>query len=305
MSTLGPSESSGGKMWGRLLICRKMAGWQPAPRVAAVRRFFLRSARVLLLAYLFVLVIAMFLEDRLIYFPVCYPGGLWQPPGLAFEDAWFQAPEGPQIHGWYVPCKDARAVVLFCHGNGGNVTHRADALRRLRDLAHATVLIFDYRGYGRSEGSPSESGVLADARAARSWLAKRAAVDEDRIVLLGESLGGGVAVDLAAADGARGLVLESTFTSLPDIGAYHYPWLPVRWLARTRLDSLAKIGCYHGQLLISHGDADEIIPYQFGRRLFEAANEPKQFFTVRGGSHNQLRNMEYYEKLAEFFAKLP
>ena len=139
--------------------------------------------------------------------------------------------------------------MLFCHGNGGNITHRVDALKMLHRRAGVSVLIFDYRGYGRSEGKPSEAGVLADARAARAWLAAREKIAEADVVLMGESLGGAVAVDLAARDGARALVLESTFSSLPDVAAYHYPWLPVRWVMRTRFDSAGKIGDYHGPLL--------------------------------------------------------
>jgi len=163
-----------------------------------------------------------------------------------------------------------------------------------------TVLIFDYRGYGRSEGKPSERGILEDGRAARAWLANREKVPEEKLVVMGESLGGAVAVHLAAEKQARALILESTFTSLPDVGKHHYPIFPVRLLMRSRLDSLAKIKEYRGPLLQCHGDADTIVPYKLGRRLFEAANEPKQFITFRGGDHNDLRDREYYEKLAAF-----
>ena len=174
----------------------------------------------------------------------------------------------------------------------------------LHDRVGASVLIFDYRGYGRSEGRPSEAGVLADARAARSWLAAREKIAaKTDWCCMGESLGGAVAVDLAAADGARALVLESTFSSLPDVAAHHYPWLPVHWLMRTRLDSRAKIAAYHGPLLESHGRPDTIIPFALGRRLFEAANEPKQFFTIPDRDHNDPRPDEYYDALAKFLAK--
>ena len=149
----------------------------------------------------------------------------------------------------------------------------------------AAVLVFDYRGYGKSEGKPDEPGVLADARAARTWLAEKAGVAENRIVLMGESLGGAVAVDLAA-DGARALILENTFSSMPDVAAYHYPWLPVRLLMRTQFNSVAKIRSYHGPLYQSHGDRDSIVPLQLARRLFDAANEPKRFLLVEGADHN-------------------
>jgi hypothetical protein len=263
-----------------------------------------RILRDVLIACLSVVVILMFLEDSMIFYPSRYPEGVWQPAGLAFENVEFSSADGTSLHGWYVARAKPRGVVLFCHGNAGNITHREPMLRRLHDIAHVTVFIFDYRGYGRSKGKPAEAGVLADARAARAWLARREAVAEDRLIVMGESLGGAVAVDLAAENGARGLVLESTFTSLRDVAAHHFPWLPVRLLMHTRLDSAAKIKNYHGPLLQSHGDRDTIVPYKFGRRLFEAANEPKQFITFPGGDHNDLRGQAYYEKLGQFAAGL-
>ncbi len=259
-----------------------------------------RCVRTLAIAYLLCVLLLMIFEESLIFFPMRYPEGDWQPEWLTFEDAWFEAEDGTRLHGWYAPHDAPRAVVLFCHGNAGNVTHRAEMLEILRDHVGAAVLMFDYRGYGRSEGKPDEPGVLADARAARAWLAKRADVPERDVVLMGRSLGGAVAADLAVKDGARALVLESTFTSIPDLGAYHYPWLPVRFFVRTRLDSLSKIADYHGPLLQSHGDADTIVPYHFGQRLFEAANQPKQFITIPGRDHNDPQTEQYYEALITF-----
>jgi fermentation-respiration switch protein FrsA (DUF1100 family) len=256
------------------------------------------------LGYLACVGLVMILEESFIFFPSRYPEGDWQPGWLSFEDAWFTSPDGLRLHGWYAGHEAPRAVVLFCHGNAGNVTHRAETLRVLHDFVGVSVLIFDYRGYGRSEGKPDEEGILADARAARAWLAERAGVAEQDVVVMGRSVGGAVAVDLAAKDGARALVLESTFTSVPDMAAYHYPWLPVRRVLRTRLDSLAKIRDYHGPLLASHGDADTIVPYAFGRRLFDAANEPKQFLTLPGGDHNDPQTREYYEALIAFLDKI-
>ena len=216
---------------------------------------------------------------------------------MDFEDAWFEASDGTRLHGWYVGHPKPLATVLFCHGNAGNVTHRNEVLRGLRNVSGASVLVFDYRGYGRSEGSPDEKGLLADARAARTWLAQRTGNPENQIVLMGESLGGAVAVDLAAEEGARGLVLENTFTSLPDAAAYHMPWLPLRLVMRTRFNSAEKIGRYQGPLLQSHGDCDTIVPYALGRRLFERANEPKEFLTIPGGDHNDVRSEAYYKKV--------
>jgi fermentation-respiration switch protein FrsA (DUF1100 family) len=267
------------------------------------RRFWIRVIRSLALIYVGIVVVMMFCEQSLVYVPTRYPGGNWQMPSLAFEDAEFTAPDGTRLHGWFVPHDHPRVVILLAHGNGGNLTHRSDILREFHQLG-AAVMIFDYRGYGKSEGSPSETGILSDARAARAWLAKRAVISEKQIVLVGESLGTGVAVDLAAADGARGLVLLSAFTSLPDAAASHYPWLPVRLLMRNRLDSLSKIADYHGPLLAVHGDADSIVPYALGRQLFEAANEPKQFVTIRHADHNDPPSAEFYRAVDAFLQNL-
>lgn len=257
--------------------------------------------RVPLLVYLGLCLLMMFFENSLTYFPAKYPVGNWQPAGLEFEDAWFTADDGTKLHGWYVPVEEPTAVVLFCHGNAGNITGRLDVMQFSQQRLNASLLMFDYRGYGRSEGSPHEQGVLMDARAARQWLAEKSGLPEQEIVLWGESIGGAVAVDLAASEGAGGLILEDTFTSLPAVAAYHYPWLPVRLLMRGRFDSLAKIGNYHGPLLMIHGDADTIVPYHFGQQLFAAANEPKRFVTEPGHDHNDARSRAAWAAIEDFF----
>jgi fermentation-respiration switch protein FrsA (DUF1100 family) len=241
----------------------------------------------------------MAFEDSLIFFPSPYPEGDWNPGGLPIEDAWFEAPDATRLHGWFIPHPAPRAVVLFAHGNAGNVTHRIDALHRLWEL-ELSVLIFDYRGYGRSAGRPNEQGILADARAARQWLSGRAGVDGRQIVLLGESIGGAVAVDLASRDGARGLILESAFTSIPDVAAHHYWFLPVRRFMRTRLNSFEKIPHYRGPLLMCHGDVDQIVPIALGQRLFDAANPPKRMVRLVGHHHNDPLPREWYVALDEF-----
>jgi fermentation-respiration switch protein FrsA (DUF1100 family) len=165
-------------------------------------------------------------------------------------------------------------------------------------------LIFDYRGYGRSEGTPTVKGILQDALAARKFLVKRTGVADARIILTGQSLGGAVAVELAAQGGARGLVLESTFSSLRDVASQHYPALA--WLVPAgKLDSTARITRYQGPLLQSHGDTDQTIPYALGLKLFKAANEPKQFVRVVGADHNDPPSADYYRQLERFIAELP
>lgn len=243
------------------------------------------------------------LEESIVFQPRVYPEGDWSPSGL-FQDAWFESADGVRLHGWFAEAKQPRAVVLYMHGNGGNITTRRDVLRLYRDQLGASVLVFDYRGYGRSVGTPTEDGVLADARAARRWLAAKTGVREGDIVLVGHSLGGGVAVDLASRDGARGLILENTFTSLPDVARSHVPFLPFRHLMHSRLDSIAKIPNYRGPLLVKHGDADEVVSYAFGEKLFAAANEPKRFISIPGGRHNDPPSREYLVALEQFLSSV-
>lgn len=245
------------------------------------------------------------LEDSLVYAPMQYPNGDWYPQNLAVEDAWFTAEDGTKLHGWYVDHRNPRAVVLFAHGNAGNLTHRADRLRQLNERHQAAAMTFDYRGYGRSKGKPSEEGILLDARAARTWLANRTGVVQQDIVLMGRSLGGGVAVDLAAKDGARALVLESTFTSLPKAASKHVPWLPTGLVMYNRMNSLEKIATYGGPVLISHGDADRVIPFTHGRQLYQAAPGPKRFVTIPDGDHNDPQTEECEQALDELLASLP
>jgi uncharacterized protein len=244
------------------------------------------------------------LENALVFIPRSTSVGDWHPAGVVFEDASFQAADGTKLHGWFLPHEKPRAVVLFCHGNEGNVALWRANFGLLHDLAGVAVLGFDYRGYGRSEGSPSEAGIFADARAARAWLAKRAGIPESQVVLLGRSLGGAVAIDLAAKDGARALVVESTFTSAPDLADYHAPWVPLRYLMRTKLNSIDKIKNYHGPFLQSHGDDDRLVPFAMAQRLFAAANEPKRFVIIPHGGHNDPQSEGYFAALREFLDRL-
>lgn len=246
-----------------------------------------------------------FLEESLIFFPSKFPDGVWKPHGLDFEDAWFKAADGTELHGWYCPHENPRAVVLFAHGNAGNLSHRYERLRHFQLALDCSVMIFDYRGYGRSAGQPTETGILADARAARSWLAQRASVAEQAIVLLGESIGGAVMVDLAAREPPRGLVLENTFSSLPEVAAFHYPWLPVRLILKTRLNSWEKIENCRGPLLMCHGDADTIVPLRLAEKLYQRANEPKQLIVTPGGDHNDPPSQAYLAALGKFLTHLP
>ncbi len=253
--------------------------------------------------YMVVVAIMLLLEGWLIYKPL--PGvTVPRPMGLEIEDVWFEAEDGTRIHAWYVEHPEPRAQVLYAHGNAGDVSLRGRLVQRLRDRFRVSVLIFDYRGFGQSEGSPHEAGVLMDARAARDWLAQRAGIEGDEVVLLGCSLGTGVVVDLAARDGARGLVLQSPYTSLPDVAGGKVPFLPVHLVMRNRFESLKKIGQYRGPLLIGHGDSDPLIPVSMAQQLFEAAHEPKTLIIRQGGDHDRPIGEEFLERLDRFFDEL-
>jgi fermentation-respiration switch protein FrsA (DUF1100 family) len=244
-------------------------------------------------------------EQAHVYQPARYPEGNWSPAGTRFEDVWFNAADGTRLNGWYLAHEKPVAVVLFAHGNAGNITPYAGMLRELHDRHCVSVMAFDYRGYGKSEGEPDEAGIVEDARAARHWLARREKIAEQDVVLLGQSLGGGVMVELAADDGARGLVLASTFTSLPDVAAHHFPLTLARVLMQNRLDSLSRIGGYHGPLLQVHGDKDRVIPLSLGKRLYAAAHEPKQFVVHLGGGHNDPWPGEFHRAFDRFLGSLP
>lgn len=244
------------------------------------------------------------LERSLIFHPTEYPSHVPSIPNLTVEDAWI-ATEAGTLHGLFVPHPDPVGVALFCHGNAGTVAHRIESLAVLNQRHRLSVLIFDYQGFGKSVGKPSQMGILADARAARKWLAERASVPESEIILMGRSLGGAVAVDLAAKDGARGLILASTFTSLPDVASHHFRWLPTHFWMTHRLNSLKKIRDYHGPLLASHGDHDEVIPIELGRELFEAAPGPKKFVVIPNGTHNSQMTEDYRTQFEAFIQSLP
>jgi fermentation-respiration switch protein FrsA (DUF1100 family) len=264
----------------------------------------LRVAGSIAGVYLVILGLLMAFEEALVFPGPKYPVGDWTPVGLNQEEVFFAAADGVQLHGWYVAPPQPRAYILFCHGNGENVGYLGPYLEYLRDELNVAVFAFDYRGYGRSAGKPNEQGIIADGLAAQAWLAKRAGAAPHDLVLWGRSLGGGVAVELAAQNGARGLIVERTFTSLPDVAAVHYAWAPVRLMMRTRLDSFSRINEYRGPLLQSHGTADSIIPFSIGRRLFDAYEGEKEFLSLEGGDHNDPPADEWHAAIDRFLERI-
>ncbi len=224
-------------------------------------------------------------QDRLLYFPTRELETTPEAIGLAFEDVHFQASDGTRLHGWYIPAPRARATLLFCHGNAGNISHRLDSIRIFHGLG-LSVFIFDYRGYGKSSGRPSEPGTALDALAAWKWLAEAGRADSSRLVIFGRSLGAAVAANLARSRAAAAVILESSFTSFPDIGAELYPWLPVRLIAKYRYAAIEHAAALTVPVLIVHSPEDERVPFRHGRAIFEACAQPKYFLEIHGG-HNE------------------
>ena len=241
-------------------------------------------AGVLVLIYAAWGLTLLFLQPRLLYRPVREVAFTPADVGLDFEEVAFHSSDGVKLSGWYVPAKDARFTLLYCHGNGGNIMHRLDSLDQFCKLG-LSCFIFDYRGYGNSGGRPTEAGTYLDAQAAYDWLTQVKHVPAGRIILFGRSLGGSIAAHLAGRVQARALVVESAFTSYPDMGARFYPYMPVRLFARFRYDTRACIRQVRCPVMIVHSREDEIVPFEFGIRLFKAANEPKQFVEI-AGRHN-------------------
>ncbi len=235
-----------------------------------------------------VLALYVFLmQASLIYYPELPTRDIEATPAdiqLEYEDIRIETDDGETLHAWYVAHPQARGTLLFAHGNAGNISHRLDSVRTFHNL-RLNVMIFDYRGYGSSSGKPSEAGTYADADAAWKWLTDTRHIDPDSIILFGRSLGGAVIADLATRTRPAGVILESTFLSVPDMAARLYPWLPVRWLASFQYDNGDKVPRIQSQLLILHSRGDEIIPFEQGERLFQLANEPRQFVELRG-RHN-------------------
>jgi len=241
------------------------------------------------------------LVDRMIFQPEAGVAILPAQLGIAAEDVRITTEDGVRIQAFYLAAAGARRAILFLHGNAGNASHRLPNAAELMRLG-CHVLLLDYRGYGLSEGSPSESGVYADARAGLAHIRDRSGIPETRTVVFGRSLGGAVAVDLAQGRPLAGLILESTFSSAADVAASAFG-APFAWLARGRFDSTEKIRKVHAPTLFLHGDRDSIVPMALGRRLFEAAPDPKSFETIAGAGHNdtvEVGGRAYFERIRRF-----
>jgi fermentation-respiration switch protein FrsA (DUF1100 family) len=246
------------------------------------------------------------MEQHLLYFPepvlVATPAIF----DLSYEEVTFTTSDDIDLHGWFVPGEKKAPVILFFHGNAGNISHRIDNIRHLHKLGLNTF-IFDYRGYGKSAGTPSEAGLTRDALSALSWL-KNSGWQSEKIIYFGRSLGSAVAINLAVNHPPDKLIIETPFTSLREMGRHHYPLLNLTlgWLLRDQFNSLEKIKQIEVPLLIFQGDRDNIVPVDMARRLYTAANEPKNFHLIAGADHNNTYERggeNYWQAWRDFLGK--
>lgn len=259
---------------------------------------------ILLASYSFIVAAMYWKQDSMIYFPEREITHTPQNINLHYENVTFITRDGFTISGWYIPAKDEKGTVVFCHGNAGNVSHFLEHIKMLNGL-QLSILAFDYRGYGRSNGVPSEEGTYLDAEAAWDYLVTEYGKTPRDIIVVGHSLGGAVATELAMRKKPAALIVESSFTSLPDLAAKFYPWLPVKLIAKHQYASVSKVSSIPCPKLFIHSPDDEIVPFEQGRVLYEKASQPKEFLLIKGG-HNDgflISGKTYSDGLMKFFEK--
>ncbi|MBI4668161.1 MAG: alpha/beta hydrolase [Elusimicrobia bacterium] len=245
-------------------------------------------------------------EQANLYFPDRTLTASPKDIGLSHEDVNIETEDKVKIHGWWAPHGQAKAAVLYLHGNGGNISYRLESLAEFNKLGFS-VLIIDYRGYGLSRGRPSERGLYRDASAAYDFLISQKGISGGDVVLFGESLGGAVAADLSARVKVRAVITEGCLSSTIDVAKVIYPFLPARRLISQKFDAAAKLAGVEAPKLIIHSSDDGIIPFSLGEKLFKSAREPKEFYAIRG-DHNGARFLEgqaYWDKISSFVGSLP
>ena len=278
-------------------------------------RFLRRLLLVTIVVYLLMIGCLALFENRLVYPGSKYPAGNWEQQGQGFEEVEFAAADETKLVGWYLPLKNSSPAdagsasatrprtILHCHGNGENIAQGGSyTAKRFSTVLQANVFIFDYRGFGKSEGSPNEAGVKQDADAALAWVCEKDNVQPTDVIIVGHSLGGGLACYLAEKHGCKGLILQRTFSSLPDAAARTYPMFPVHWVMRNQLNSAEAIKSCDVPLFQSHGEKDTLVPIDLGRKLFaNCPSSTKQFLAVPEMTHWGALPEHYWTELKAFF----
>jgi uncharacterized protein len=243
------------------------------------------------------------MEANFIFFPSAIIEQTPERVGLEFEDVFFSTQDNIRLNGWFIPHRAAQSTLVWFHGNAGNISHRVENIKLLHDKVKVDIFIFDYRGYGRSEGRVSEKGTYLDGEAALEFVQKRRGVQPNKIILFGRSLGAAVATEMANRFESQGLILESPFVSIREMARVIFPFLPLGPLLQTRYDVREKIQRIKIPLLVLHGDQDEVVPFTQGKLVFDAAPEPKKFFTIAGARHNDTYlagGDSYFQQLRDF-----
>jgi len=259
--------------------------------------YWIGIAIFLIVAYL------RYIEKHSLFYPEKEVKFFPSDAGLSFKDVYFESRDGHKLNGWFIPRENARYTVFFAHGNAGNISHRLEKLRFFGQFG-CNVFIFDYRGYGKSEGNPSEKGLYADIRAAYDYLISQG-ITADKIIGYGESLGGAVIIDLASKNTMRALIIDSSFSSVKDMIKSIYPFLP-HWIFASRFDSISKIKSTAIPKLIIHSVNDEIVPYRMGKKLYDEARSPKEFLEIRGAHNSNFFESEdiLSQKIGDFIKRL-
>ena len=274
-----------------------------APRSSRWRRLLIKAVSIPPLVYLFVIAFAWLLEDRLVFVPTTAAHGWVFHEELKTQNVALTLADGTPIHAWWCPKEAATRTVLYCHGNGGNVSFRATTYWNLQQEQNVSVLAVDYPGFGKSAGRANETTCCESAQVAYDWLVKQGGIAPERIILFGESLGGGVVTELATRRPCRAIVLMSTFTTIRDAAQEMYPILPCRWLMRTKFDNLAKLRSLTCPVFLAHGDADTLISPSHARKLQDAARGPTALYLEPGGGHDLEPTPAFHAALREFLAR--
>lgn len=274
---------------------------QPSRRAVLMAQ----AARWLVILYFCSLAAVMFLETSLVFPGADESRGDWTHAGVPLRDVDFQSSDGTPLHGFIYAPTDSRGSMLFIHGNAENVAMLVPEMKLIGDRCRMTIFFFDYRGFGKSHGAPSEKTVLADTQSAIDWYCDDASIEPHDLYLFGRSLGGGMAVHAAAQNSPRGLILDRTFSSTVDVAASRFWWWPVRMVMRNRFPSHVRLPHYDGPILQMHGDVDEIIPLWSAQRLFETAtSNDKEFMLIPGLYHNDPWPTAFVDRVSAFVDRI-